>query len=266
MNTYDCPKISIITVCYNESAAKIHETFDNISSQDYPDIEWIVVDGGSGEETLAAIGEYADRIDVLISEPDNGIYDAMNKGVARATGEFISFMNVGDEYLERDTLSRIMEAARVRPDCDCFYGDVLCVDQTSGRSWIEPQIRPVSRFRLYYLTVCHQSALTRRALYDRIGGFDLKYLIVADRQWIIRSLDVGAKWLHVEMCICRFDQGGISSDIAKREAEIAKLLREQYSLSERVIFSLGWWLIRLGWRICRTLKMGRAYRLGGPIR
>ena len=100
------PKISVITVCFNEPKEKIALTFDSISSQSYENTEWIVIDGGSQPETIEAINAYSAAIDKLVSEPDKGIYDAMNKGLSLASGDFVMFANVGDSFFCSETVSK----------------------------------------------------------------------------------------------------------------------------------------------------------------
>ena len=98
-------KLSVITICYNEK--NIRKTCESIVGQSWQDFEWIVVDGGSTDGTLDVLNEYRDRIDVLISEPDNGIYNAMNKGIARARGEWLNFMNGGDAFCDKTVLEQV---------------------------------------------------------------------------------------------------------------------------------------------------------------
>lgn len=117
-------KLSVITICYNEK--NIRKTCESIVGQSWQDFEWIVVDGGSTDGTLDVLNEYRDRIDVLISEPDNGIYNAMNKGIARARGEWLNFMNGGDAFCDKTVLEQVFGGGSSRDGADVLYGDMLC--------------------------------------------------------------------------------------------------------------------------------------------
>lgn len=115
-------KLSVITICYNEK--NIRKTCESIVGQSWQDFEWIVVDGGSTDGTLDVLNEYRDRIDVLISEPDNGIYNAMNKGIARARGEWLNFMNGGDAFCDKTVLEQVFGGGSSRDGADVLYGDM----------------------------------------------------------------------------------------------------------------------------------------------
>lgn len=239
-STAGSPLISIVTVCYNEPPAKVRKTFESIASQDYPRIEWIVVDGGSCEETLSAIQEFSAKIATLISEPDNGVYDAMNKGIERAGGDFISFMNVGDQFLSSNVISTLADSIATHPDHDCYYGDVIYVDEDGQPIFKVYQPRKINLARLYTRTVCHQAILAKRSLYKVTGNFDLQYRIVADRDWIIRTLKAGASWFYTGVMICEYDARGMSSDVKKRQAEVARLLRRSFPLWKRSFLYMQW--------------------------
>ena len=158
-------KVSIITVCYNEPQENVQRTFDSICAQTHLNIEWIVVDGGSRQETLAAINGYRSRINSFISEPDNGIYDAMNKGLALASGDFVMFMNTGDWFYSENTLRKIGEFIQANPRYDCYYGDVVVADG-DGNKWAAPLITKINRYNLRYSMICHQAIISRKAVFE----------------------------------------------------------------------------------------------------
>jgi len=236
LESYVAPTISVITICYKEPPEKIHFTFSSIASQSYPHIEWIVVDGGSGEETLAAIGEYAGKIAKLISEPDDGIYDAMNKGIASAHGDFLLFMNVRDRLIEPSVLSRMADFIIANPGYDCYYGDAVYFDPKNATSYLGRQERKVGRFQLHYGMISHQATLSSRRMYDRIGPFDKSYRIIADKEWILRSVANGARWKHTGITVSEYETGGISSDPAARKDDTSRVLRQYYGLPERALY------------------------------
>ncbi|MEN6583087.1 MAG: glycosyltransferase family 2 protein [Armatimonadota bacterium] len=243
------PVISVITVCFNEPLEKIRDTFSSIILQTYQNIEWIVVDGGSGDETLAVMLEYNERISCLISEPDDGIYDAMNKGIKHATGEFINFMNVGDRYHSDLTLAEVVSAINACPRYDCYYGDVVRVDANFETKELKHQMKRPSKFLLYSMPICHQTAFSSRQLYDVVGLFNLKYRIMADWHWILRSIANGAQWQHIDVIICDFDSAGISSNLKSMRIEYKKILVEHFSFLERLVYPLLWKFIRFFKRI-----------------
>ena len=113
-------KISVVTVCYN-SVDTIEETMLSVLNQTYSDVEYIIIDGGSTDGTVDIIKKYADRIAYWVSEPDNSIYDAMNKGIAVATGDYINFMNSGDSFASKDSISNVL--TNIKEDIDIVFGD-----------------------------------------------------------------------------------------------------------------------------------------------
>ncbi|MFQ3548791.1 MAG: glycosyltransferase family 2 protein [Armatimonadota bacterium] len=230
-------KISVITICYNEPKENIDLTFKSISNQTYKNIQWIVVDGGSKPETISAIKEYESYIDTFISEPDNGVYDAMNKGVSYANGEFVVFMNTGDCFYNEYTLNDIVDNINKYPNFDCYYGDPIVVDDNK-KIWAGPQERKINRFILHNTTICHQATITKTELYKKIGGFDISYKIIADKEWILRSVDAGARWRYIDLIVCRYDKTGLSSDITQRKNENIKLVSNYYNVVERVVYYL----------------------------
>ena len=236
LESYLAPTISVITVCYRESPEKIHFTFSSIASQTYSHIEWIVVDGGSPEETLAVIREYSSKIAKLISEPDDGIYDAMNKGIASAHGDFLLFMNVRDRLTGPSVLSRMADFIIANPGYEGYYGDPIYFDPKSAIRCLNRQERNVGRFQLHYGMINHQVTLSSRRMYDRIGPFDKSYPILADREWVLRSVANGARYKHTGITMCEFEMGGLSSDLASQKDEISRILRQYYGLPERALY------------------------------
>lgn len=250
------PLISVITVCYNEPPEKIRFTFSSIASQTFAGIEWIVIDGGSDNETLSAIGEFSDKIQMLISEPDDGIYYAMNKGIKNAHGDFLIFMNVGDRFADSSTLSSMTTFIIGNPGYDCYYGNELMVDPTSGTTYFDRQVKKVNRFHLHYRNMDHQATLSSKALYDRIGVFDVSYRLSADKEWAVRSIANGAKWKHTGITVCEYEIGGFSYRSTKIYNEEPRIIRQYYNLPERALYYLakkirGLWLRPM--RICRHL-------------
>ncbi|MES3023177.1 MAG: glycosyltransferase family 2 protein [Pseudomonadota bacterium] len=182
------PLLTIITVVYNGAATLAH-TIATISEQGYDNVEYIIVDGGSTDATLAIIREHEDKIDYWVSAKDKGIYDAMNKGIALARGEIIGFLNADDFYAEPDVLEQVcatFDAAAV----DACYGDLCYVKQDNTkhvvRYWRSSAFVP----GLFQSGWCppHPTFFARKRLYDQFGGFDLDYRIAGDMELMARLL------------------------------------------------------------------------------
>ena len=173
-------KISIITVCFN-SDKTIADTLRSARSQTYTNIEHIIVDGGSKDETLAVVAAEVMPNHKLVSEKDKGIYDAMNKGIAIATGEVIGFINADDFYPSPDVLAKVA-ATFEASGADCCYGDLCYVQQgdvsKTVRYWRSTPFAP----GLFGRGWCppHPTFFVRREVYERLGGFDLSFKIGAD--------------------------------------------------------------------------------------
>lgn len=201
------PKISVITICFN-AAAVIERTLQNVSSQNYPAIEYIVVDGASTDRTREIINSYKSKITHLLSEPDQGLYDAMNKGLALATGEYVVFMNSGDMFYDRDTLRHLMEKGK---DADFVYGRPLVIEKNGRQNtWHKPipyadSLVPESF--LPGMVVCHQASMIRRNIAPK---FEIKYHIAADIDWIIKVVKSSKRSYFHDGYVCYFYRGGLS--------------------------------------------------------
>jgi len=205
-------KISVITVCFN-SARTIAETLLSVVEQSHPDIEHIVIDGGSRDDTLVVIAATPNRITHLVTEPDRGIYDAMNKGLALATGEIVGFLNSDDVYGDENCLADI---ARVfeKEDVDACYGDVqfVAADDTTRtvRYWRAGLYRPGSLERGWMPP--HPTFYARRSFYQEFGGFDLGYGLQADFEMAIRLLKDGRlRMKYLPRRLVRMRMGGASN-------------------------------------------------------
>ncbi|MFZ4688446.1 MAG: glycosyltransferase family 2 protein [Polymorphobacter sp.] len=183
-------KISVITVAYN-AAATIADTCASVAAQDYPEIEHIIIDGGSSDATAAIVAANARAGHVFVSEPDKGLYDAMNKGVARATGDLIGFLNADDFFCRTDAVS-LIAAAAADPSADAVSGAVAIVaaDDVSRLS----RAYPPTPFAPWMLRLAHMPPhpgfYTRRSAMARVGGFDPAIRIGADFDWMVRFFAV----------------------------------------------------------------------------
>ena len=183
-------KISIITVVYN-SAATIEDTIMSVASQTYQDVEHIVVDGASTDGTLSVIHRHMDKIKRFISEPDKGIYDAMNKGIRLAGGDVIGFLNADDIYADNSVLEKV---AGVFDDSavDACYADLVYVSKDDLnkviRYWKSREYQE-GLFRKGWMPA-HPTFFVRKAVYDKYGGFDLDFKFQSDFDLTMRFLEV----------------------------------------------------------------------------
>ena len=205
-------KVSIITVSYN-SARTIRATIESVLSQDYPNLEYLVVDGGSTDGTVAILREYADRITRWVSEKDEGMYDAMNKGIAMATGDVIGILNSDDTYMTNYVVSKMMQALTAA-QADVVFADLILVDQHHPekvlRYYDSGNFKP-SKFRYGWMPA-HPTVFIRKPIYDAVGPFVTDYKIAADYEMLIRILAVhAASYCYVAKPIVRMRSGGAST-------------------------------------------------------
>lgn len=230
-------KISVITVCYN-SEDTIERTIKSVISQKYNDLEYIVIDGGSTDKTVQIIRKYEQHISYWVSEPDNGIYDAMNKGIVASTGEVIDFLNSDDWYAE-DTLSRVENYFK-ETEADIISGNVFRVN--AGKITVLPRIIPEDDDAYFFhMMFPHQALFAKTTLFDKCGMFNTDYIIKADYDWILRVHLAGCKIKMVEDCFAYFSYGGISTTrrivSAKEQWQSATFHMKKYQkfyLEERI--------------------------------
>ncbi|MDZ7605068.1 MAG: glycosyltransferase family 2 protein [Cyclobacteriaceae bacterium] len=205
--------ISIITVCYN-SAAHIQDAIDSVAGQSHVGIEHIIIDGGSTDGTVEIVKKNQERISKWISEPDSGIYDAMNKGLALATGEVVGILNSDDFYFDSSVIS-VVAAAFDDPTIDAVFGDLIFVDplnlDRTVRTYSSGKWHP-AKFARGYMPA-HPTFFVRRKYYELHGPFKTDYIIAADYEMLIRLLYVNKlnyKYLPLKMVKMR--KGGVSSN------------------------------------------------------
>jgi len=181
-------KVSIITICFN-SEKTIRHTIESVISQDYNDVEYILVDGNSKDKTLEIISSFGSKIQKLISEEDRGIYDAMNKGVQLATGEVIGILNSDDIYTESNVISKVVNTFSLK-NTDSVYADLLYVSQTDTskvrRKWISGKFKR-SKFKWGWMPP-HPTFFVKKNVYERIGLYNLELRTAADYEFMLRAL------------------------------------------------------------------------------
>ena len=187
MHNHVHPKFSIITVTYNAGAV-LEDTIQSVITQTYRNVEYIIVDGGSKDHTLDIINRYREHNHTLVSEPDKGLYDAMNKGIRLATGDYLCFLNAGDGLHEDDTLQLMVHSITGTELPDVLYGETAIVDEEGHylrmRRLSAPENLNWKSFKDGML-VCHQAFFPRRELAE---PYDLRYRFSADFDWCIRIM------------------------------------------------------------------------------
>jgi len=182
----DNVKISIITIAYN-SQETIEDTIKSVVNQTYSNIEYIIIDGGSKDNTLSIINKYKDKISTIVSEPDKGIYDAMNKGVEKATGDLVGILNSDDFYANETVIEKI--ASKIK-DYDSIYADLVYVDRENTdkvtRYWKAGTYKE-GAFTNGWMPP-HPTFFVKKSIYNRFGTYNLKLKSAADYELMLRFL------------------------------------------------------------------------------
>lgn len=186
----------------------LSKTIESVRRQNYDNIEYIIIDGGSTDGTLDIIKQNEDKIYKWISEKDNGIYDAMNKGIRLATGDYIWFLNSGDMIFSNDTLNKMFEISKM---ADVFYGDTELFDE-SGKSFGKRKLKTPPenlswKNMIDGMIITHQSLIVKRNI---IPEYDLKYIYVADIDWTIKVLKNSNEVCNTHQILSKFLMGGFS--------------------------------------------------------
>lgn len=202
------PKISIITIVYN-GIDTLDKTIKSIVNQEYKNIEYIIIDGNSTDGTQNLIASYGDKISKWISEPDSGLYDAMNKGIKLATGDYLWFINSGDLIPEPTTLSAIFDSS-ITLDGDIYYGDTMMIDidcNIIGERRLSPPEQLTWKSFKNGMVVSHQSFIAKRSLAPL---YNTKYRFSADFEWCLTILKRSHKIINTNLVLSHFLDGGIS--------------------------------------------------------
>lgn len=195
------PKITIITVTYNAAENGLEKTIQNILDQDYPNIEYIIKDGGSTDRTIDIIKKYEKHLTKFVIKKDSGIYDAMNQGVKLASGDFINFMNAGDTFTYPNTISNFVK--KIDKKHQIYFGSAnLLTDE--GVKLAEGVLR-----LQYGMTICHQALFVARSLLKRYP-FNLSYKIASDYDFLYKCFKKGIKFKKLNQIVCNYDTHGAS--------------------------------------------------------
>ena len=202
-------KVSLITVCFN-SAKTIRDTLDSVAAQDYKNLEYIVIDGASSDQTLKIIKDHKCKVDVLVSEPDKGLYDAYNKGLSFATGDIIGFINSDDLYQSDKVISDMIRVFSSK-DVDACHADLVYVDpnNTSKIERVWRSMNFTAKEMERGLIPAHPTVFFKREVYEKVGLFDTKFKYVADHDLLLRTFyHHEVKAVHVPDIWVRMRSGG----------------------------------------------------------
>lgn len=225
-------KVSIITVSYN-SAETIRDTIESVLEQSYEDIEYIIVDGNSKDETMDIVTSYGDKVTKVLSEPDKGIYDAMNKGVSLATGDIIGILNSDDFYETNNAIKDVVEHFKTNLEADVAFGDVVFVEPSNLNKvvrYYSSKKFKAAKLRFGWMPP-HPATFIKKSAYDKYGLYKLGYKISADYEMFVRLLMVEkVKFARIDRVIVRMRSGGASTDGIKSSLilnqEIVRACRE----------------------------------------
>ncbi len=238
---------SVITVSYN-ACETIEVTLKSVAAQNYPWIEYIVIDGGSTDGTREIIEKYSSSITTFVSERDGGIYDAMNKGIKLATGDYLCFINAGDSFYRENTLEKIVQGMRgihLNSLPDIIYGETALVN--SKREFVKmrrlsaPENLSWKTFKEGML-VCHQAFYPKR---EKVPLYDLNYKFSADYDWCIKILAQSESVYHAEMTLVNYlNEGVTTKNRWKSLLERFRIMQKHYGLGITLLQHM-WFVIRL---------------------
>lgn len=229
------PLVTIITVVYN-GVDTLERTIKSVVEQTYNRIEYIIVDGGSNDGTKDLILKYRWGIANWISEPDNGLYDAMNKGIAMSTGNFLWFINSGDEIATPDTLEKIFNT---NEPADFYYGETIIVDingQMLGNRRLKPPKKLTWKDFRNGMVVSHQSVIIRKDFCDL---YDTSFRFSADYNWVLNALKKSPKTINTLMVLSRFLEGGLTKkNIIPGLKERFRIMVKHFGLATTLLFHI----------------------------
>lgn len=224
------PLISVVSVCYN-AVEDLEKTINSVKQQSYDNIEYIIVDGGSQDGTVDLIRRNGANISKWISEPDRGIYDAMNKGIVLSTGDWICFMNAGDVFANNDVLESIF-SHHIPDDTGVIYGDVVLDYAPYGK--VYKRMNNLQG-REQAIGICHQATLTRAALLKETN-YDLSYRIFADMNFFYTVWKRGVLFTYIPVAMAIFEgYDGVSS------TRVFECFKESCRMRGVKWYNIAWW-------------------------
>ena len=218
-------KLSIITICKNEP--NLRRTLDSINNQTFKDFEWIVIDGKSDSKIIKIFNEYRDRINFFTSEVDRGIYNAYNKAIKKAHGEYVCFMNAGDVFYDDMVLENVFCRKQT---ADILYGNTNIIK--GKKSYIEEAPDTIDKYFFMYGTINHQSCFIKTSLFKKYGLYNESYKIASDFEKFIVFAKHNVCFKKLNLVIATYYKNGISSNKSKTHREFEKIKHSLFSVNE----------------------------------
>lgn len=238
-------KVSIITCCYNR-VNTIRGAIESVLTQDYPNIEYIVIDGASNDGSLEVINEYRERISVIVSEPDHGMYEAINKGIRLATGDIVALVHSDDFLYDDHVVSDVVKEFE-RSQADFLYADGLFVDADNTdrvvRNWIGGNYKR-GKVKFGWLPL-HPTCYIKRSIIELLGQYDETYKMAADTDFLIRYLyEARLQVTYLHRYVVRMRMGGMSTDRSRMKAmwkeDIAIMRKHGFSPVPTKLMKMMW--------------------------
>ncbi len=221
-------KISIVTVTYN-SAKTVQSCIESVHKQTYPNIEHLVVDGLSSDNTVDVINNLPNRVSNLISEKDSGIYDAMNKGIRLATGDVIGTLNSDDTLYDDYVIEKVARIFEEYPEVDCLHGNLIFVNEKDQvvRKWKSNAFKPGLFAKSW--TPAHPTLYCRKHIFDTYGFYKTDYKIAADVEFMLRIFELGnVQPFFLDEVMVKMSIGGVSTSGVKSTLQITKEMQRAF--------------------------------------
>lgn len=263
-------KLSIITINYND-ADGLKKTIESVINQSFRDFEYIVIDGNSTDGSKEVLEKYKDKIDIAISEPDSGIYNAMNKGASHATGEYLLFLNSGDNLHNNEVLTKLFDLS---PEADI----ISCITLNYGEkiSYLKYPPHLISLYTFVYGSLPHPSSIIKKEIFNKTGGYLEDYRIISDKCFFIDALLINrASYSFTDIVLTDFNRNGISTNKGHLESEKMKdflkkrfgyIMNDYGNPNDETIFNVAYWIKQQkGFKkkllLCSCRLINRAFRL-----
>ena len=236
------PTITVVTVVFN-GRDFIEKTIQSVIKQTYHNIEYILIDGGSTDGTLDIIKKYEDKIDYWISEPDDGIYDAMNKGIANATGDWIYFINAGDSLYSVKTLENL-KLDSLRSATDILYGNFNIIDSQTGLGTFHNMQEIIDINFLLKSNICHQAMIYRTKLFANFKGYEAMYQICADYDKLLQLFLAGKSIKKTNLTICNYlEEGRSRKSYVTSNMELLAIIKSRFGFIPKYYVAYHYTLI-----------------------
>jgi glycosyltransferase involved in cell wall biosynthesis len=258
-------KVSIITVCYNAEAV-IENAIKSVISQTYGDIEYIIVDGNSTDGTMDIVSRYKDKIAVAVSEQDNGIYDAMNKGIKIATGDIVYFLNSDDWFYDSDVIFDAARKFENNLSLSFIFGKVEKINKLEGARDELIFTRGIrKKSDLLRSSICHQSVFVKKEVFDGVGFFDTHYKIYADYDWLLRVLNKKIEMCFFDRFIAYYnDQGRSYKYFRQAKFENCSIVYKNFGLAVFIYFILRYYFyVSLPFHARKFIRMAKTRYIFG---